>query len=160
MSLSKEKFDEIYHQVPRTCVEVLIETDDGFFVLSKRLIPPCVGMWHIPGGTLFSGERLNDAAIRIAKDELGVKINILKVIGVVNYLEIYKDIGHSVGVVFLCKLDNKQKYEFKGSYQGEEIKVFNINNIDENTISAHKKFLDIVKDRRKKLNESLVYLEE
>lgn len=142
--LSKELFDEIYSKVPRLCVEVLINTEEGF-ILSKRLIPPCINMWHIPGGTVYFGEKLYEAAHRIADNELGVKINILGIIGIANYLEIYEGIGHAIGTIFLCELDGNKK--FRGSYQGEEINVFDVDNIPDNTIPEHKKFLEMAKYR-------------
>lgn len=146
MVLSKEMFNEIYSKVPRLCVEVLIKTDEGF-VLSKRLIPPCVGMWHIPGGTVYFGESLDDAVRRVSLEELGIKINILSVVGVVNYRYIYKEKEHSVAVIFFCELDGYQM--FQGSYQAEEIDIFHIDNIPEDTILAHKKFLELVDLRDK-----------
>lgn len=151
MVLTKELFDDIYSKVPRICVEILIKTDKGF-ILSKRLIPPCVGMWHIPGGTVYLGEKLDEAARRVGKEELGVEINPLEIIGVVNYLDIYKGIGQAVGIVFLCDLDSF--HMLYGSYQAEEIDMFRINNIPENTISAHKKLLQSI------AKIGLVYLEE
>lgn len=75
--LSKEEFDKIYQRVPRICVEVIVNTSQGI-ILTKRLISPCVGMWHIPGGTVYFGEKLEEAANRIADDELGIDIDIKK----------------------------------------------------------------------------------
>lgn len=145
MVLPKELYDEIYSQVPRICVEILIKTDNGF-VLSKRLIPPCVDMWHIPGGTVYLRERLDDAARRIALEELGVKINVFRIIGIINYLKIFDKTNskllskeHGVGIVFLCRLDSPGS--FKGSFQAEEIKIFNTDNIPDNTILTHKDFI-------------------
>lgn len=43
--LPKEIFGEIYRQVPRLCVEVIIDTPKCI-VLTKCMIPPCVDMWH------------------------------------------------------------------------------------------------------------------
>lgn len=141
MVLPKEKFDEIYSQVPRTCVEILIKTDNGF-VLSRRMIEPCIGMWHIPGGTVYFGESLYDTACRVGLEELGVKINVLSVVGLVNYRYIYEEKEHSVAVIFFCELDGSQA--FQGSYQAKEIDTFHIDNIPEDTIPAHKKFLKLV----------------
>lgn len=152
--IPKEKFDEIYSQVPRLCVEVLILTDEGY-ILSKRLIEPCSGMWHIPGGTVKFGEKLTETARRIGMEELGVRINPISVIGILNYTNIYgkgkdgKEKGHSVGIAFLCTLDknnknNKNNNKFRGSYQAEEIKAFTIDDIPENTIPEHERFLSNV----------------
>lgn len=137
MVLSKEMFDEIYSKVPRACAEVLIDMGSGNYVLSKRLIPPCVGMWHIPGGTIFFGESLNGAVERVAKDEIGVNVTIKRVIKVIEYM--YEN--HAISIVFLCRLKNGEESKFRGSYQAEEIKVFNVKDIPGNTIIEHKNLI-------------------
>lgn len=140
--LSKEEYDEIYSKVPRTCVEILIKTDNGF-ILSRRLIEPCAGMWHIPGGTVYFGERLIDAARRVGIEELGIKVDVLGIIEIVNYLEIFEGKQQAIGIVFFCKLSDTDKLDgFKGSYQAEEIKAFRAEDIPENTIPAHKRILE------------------
>ena len=85
--LTKEEFDKIYSRVPRVCIEAILDTPQGI-ILTKRLTPPCVGMWHFPGGTIYFGEKLEEAACRIADDELGVEINIKSMIGVIDYLTV------------------------------------------------------------------------
>ncbi len=136
MVLSKEQFDEIYSQVPRACVEVLIDIGKGNYVLSKRLIPPCIGMWHIPGGTIFFRDSLDDTVKRVAKEELGVEVKIKRVVKVIEYT--YEN--HAISIVFLCKLEKGEQI-FKGSYQAEEIKVFNVKDLPDNTIIEHKNLI-------------------
>ena len=132
--LPAELFNEIYRQVPRLCVEVIVNTLQGI-VLTKRLIPPCIGMWHIPGGTVLLGEKLEEAVDRIANEEIGIDIKIKNMIGIIEYSELF---NYSVGVVFLCELKSEEQ-EFRGSFQAEEIKAFNT--IPDNTITEQKKFL-------------------
>lgn len=136
MVLSKEDFDKIYSRVPRACVDVLIDTGSGDYVLTKRLIEPCVGMWHIPGGTVYFRENLKDAVYRVAKDELGVAVRIERIVKVLEYM--YD--GHAISTVFLCKLEEGGQI-FKGSYQAEEIKIFNVKNLPDNTIVEHKNLI-------------------
>lgn len=140
MKISKEKFDEVYSYVPRTCVEVLIFTKDGF-VLTKRNIEPCKGMWHIPGGTVFLGERLYNAATRIAFQELGVDVIVSNIIGIINYLKIYEGREQAVSAVFLCRLNEYKRFILDG--QASEVGIFNIDKkIPENIILTHKNFLE------------------
>jgi colanic acid biosynthesis protein WcaH len=137
--LTKEAFDEIYRQVPRLCVEAIIIIPQGI-ILTKRLIPPCVGMWHIPGGTVYLGEKLEDAVKRVADDELGIDINIKNRIGIIQYLKLCEDNSrHAIGIAFLCEPKSKEQ-KFRGSYQGEEINAFKI--IPDNTVPEQKIFLD------------------
>jgi len=100
-----EKFKEIYTQVPRLCVEVVIQTPNGI-LLTKRGIEPYIGYWHLPGGTVLLGETIRQAIKRIAKEEVGVKVEVLKLL---NYIE-YPDesrvrgYGQSIGFAFLAKV--------------------------------------------------------
>lgn len=137
--LPKELYDEIYGQFPRLCVEVIINTSEGI-ILTKRLIPPCVGMWHIPGGTVYHGERLEDAVSRVAYDELGIPVNIKNMIGIIEYIRLYEEnFGHAIGVAFLCELKSEEQ-KFRGSFQAEEIKVFKT--IPDDTVPEQKIFLE------------------
>jgi len=53
--LSKRDYYRIYSLVPRLTIDLIIFHNDGL-VLSRRDIPPCKGMWHLPGGTVLLGE--------------------------------------------------------------------------------------------------------
>lgn len=142
-------FEEIYRQVPRLCVEVIIDTPKGI-ILAKRLVPACTGMWHIPGGTVYHGERLEEAVHRIADDELGVEINIKNMIGVIEYPRICeKKSSHAIGIAFLCKLKSEEQ-EFRGSFQAREIKAFKT--IPDNTVPEQKTFLDRLDKERSVYN--------
>lgn len=139
MRLSEKVFNEIYEQVPRLCVEVIIDTLQGV-IMTKRLIPACAGMWHIPGGTVYRGEKLEEAVHRIADGELGVKVNIKNMIGVIEYPRTCeKKLMHAVGVAFLCEL-KPEGQKFRGSFQAEEIEAFKI--IPDNTVPEQKTFLE------------------
>ncbi|WP_327000816.1 NUDIX domain-containing protein [Dactylosporangium sp. NBC_01737] len=79
-----EEFHAIYSRVPRLTVEVVCLTDRGV-VLTRRSIEPCVGQWHLPGGTVRFGEHLRDAVARVAHDELGVHVDVGRQIGYIEY---------------------------------------------------------------------------
>ncbi len=100
--LPREEFDNIYSKVPRLCVEVIVQTDQGI-VLTKRIIPPGKGKWHIPGGTVLKGEKLAEAVQRVAQDELGTKVEIKKLLGIIEYSNKYQAGGHPFGVAYLVK---------------------------------------------------------
>jgi ADP-ribose pyrophosphatase YjhB (NUDIX family) len=139
IKIPKDVFDDIYRQVPRLCIEIVITTSQGI-ILTKRLIPPCIGMWHLPGGTLCLGEKLEEAVHRVSDDELGVSVNIKKMIGVIQYTKLCEDeSGHAVGIAFLCEL-KPEKQKFRGSFQAEEIKAFKT--IPDNTVLEQKMFLE------------------
>ncbi len=91
----------VYHKVPRAAVDVIIKTDNGI-VLTKRSIPPFKGMWHIPGGTILFKEPIRHAINRVAFEELGVKVKVIRQIGMIEYLD---DGGrHTVCGEYLTKI--------------------------------------------------------
>lgn len=116
--LPYEIFKEIYSQVPRLVVEVVIKTPEGI-VLTKRSIEPYKGLWHITGGTVLFGERVEDSVKRVALDEVNLEVEINKFLGYIEYPDSSKNEGFdwAVGLVFLVyvvggKLENgKQSSE-------------------------------------------------
>jgi len=59
---------------PRPVAVVLIPTTDGRIVLIKRLIPPRVGMFALPGGYVEPNELPEAGAVREAKEETGMDV--------------------------------------------------------------------------------------
>ncbi|EMA22363.1 ADP-ribose pyrophosphatase [Haloarcula argentinensis DSM 12282] len=57
--------------MPQPCVDLVVEYEGGV-VLTRRQNEPAKGEWFWPGSRLFKGERLDDAAPRIAEAELGL----------------------------------------------------------------------------------------
>ena len=83
--LPEEEFHAIYRRVPRLCVEVVIVNDERGVLLSLRDIPPNVGAWHIPGGTVLFGESLEAAVRRVAGHELGLDVDVGDLLGYIEY---------------------------------------------------------------------------
>ncbi len=50
-------------------------------MLKERDEKPRLGQWGLPGGTIFKGERISDAAKRIVRADIGLKIDVLGYIG-------------------------------------------------------------------------------
>ncbi len=59
---------------PLPTVDIIIELEDGGIVLIKRKNPPYG--WAIPGGFVDEGESLEDAAVREAREETGLKVRL------------------------------------------------------------------------------------
>jgi hypothetical protein len=99
--LPKAEFDAIFSRVPRLSVEVVIYTPERGVLLMLRDIPPNVGAWHIPGGTVLFGERLTDAVIRVARDELGLEVSVRDLLGYIEYPSHYENgLDSPVGLAF------------------------------------------------------------
>lgn len=98
--LSQKEFWEIYKKVPRLTVEIIVKNDDGIY-LTERNIEPCMGLWHLPGGTVRFGEPLVEAVKRIAKRELGIDVTETKLLGYIEYPSHYQNgLDSPVGIAF------------------------------------------------------------
>jgi ADP-ribose pyrophosphatase YjhB (NUDIX family) len=101
--LPKAEFDSIYSRVPRLCVEVVVAAPERGVVLTRRDIPPNVGAWHIPGGTVLFGESLTQAVTRVADDELCLAVEVGELLGVIEYPSHYLNgLDSPVGLAFRC----------------------------------------------------------
>jgi colanic acid biosynthesis protein WcaH len=72
--IPEAEFAAVIDHMPQVCVDIVLETDEGFLI-AKRDIEPRVWFW--PGSRLYKGERLEDAAHRIAREELGIAVRIV-----------------------------------------------------------------------------------
>jgi hypothetical protein len=99
--LPKPEYDAIFSRVPRLCVEVVIVDRERGVLLSLRDIPPNVGAWHIPGGTVLFGESLATAVRRVARRELGVSVDVGELLGYIEYPSHYTaGLDSPVGLAF------------------------------------------------------------
>jgi len=70
-------------------------------LLARREIPPNVGAWHIPGGTVLFGEPLVGAVKRVARDELGLEVAVGELLGYIEYPSHYENgLDSPVGLAF------------------------------------------------------------
>lgn len=64
-------------------VGILIRKGDEYLLI-KRASEPDKGLWSVPGGMVEVGEKAEEAAIREAKEETGLEIELVKDLGVVD----------------------------------------------------------------------------
>ena len=80
---------------------VVVRGDDVLFV--RRALEPNAGLWEMPGGFSELGEHPTDTARREAREELGVEVRLLGVLGF--YLDPY--LGELVHVTsYLAETDD------------------------------------------------------
>ena len=76
--------DALYRQIvelmPILCVDLLI-VHEGKYLLVKRKREPAKGLWWPPGGRVWKGETIENAARRKAKEEIGVQVRIIAPLG-------------------------------------------------------------------------------
>ena len=98
--LSQNEFNRIYSKVPRLTVEIIITNKLDKLYLTQRSIEPCIGQWHLPGGTVRFGESLLEAVKRIASRELGISVLRTSNVGYIEYPSHYlHNLDSPVGIV-------------------------------------------------------------
>ncbi|HQE72151.1 MAG TPA: NUDIX hydrolase, partial [Methanothrix soehngenii] len=68
-------------KTPLLAADAVILFQDGI-VLIRRNNPPYQGCYALPGGFVEIGETVEEAAIREAREETGLDINLLGLVGV------------------------------------------------------------------------------
>jgi ADP-ribose pyrophosphatase YjhB (NUDIX family) len=98
--LPKAEFDRIFSRVPRLTVELVIAGELGV-LLALREIEPCIGLWHLPGGTVLFGEPVLDTVRRVARMELGIEVTPGPLLGYIEYPSHYENgLDCPVGLAF------------------------------------------------------------
>ena len=103
---------------PLLTVDALILYDKKI-VLIRRLNPPYQNQFALPGGFVEVGETVEAATLREAKEETGLEIELIKLLGV--YSEPSRDPrGHTVTVCYLAKGFGK----LKAGSDAKDIRLF------------------------------------
>lgn len=106
--LDKYFYAKIVTTMPILCVDLLLY-NNGKVLLCRRNENPAKGEWWFPGGRIFKGETLERAVIRKGIEELGIIVNVKKMVGV---YETFFDVSeydcpiHTVNIVFLVAVDS------------------------------------------------------
>jgi 8-oxo-dGTP diphosphatase len=83
-------------------VDVVVPSEGGRILLIRRGSDPYEGHWALPGGFVEVGETLETAAAREAEEETGLKVEIVRLVGV--YSDPERDPrGHNVSVAYLAR---------------------------------------------------------
>ena len=89
-------------ETPKIMVDVVVPSEGGV-VLIRRGTDPYEGMWALPGGFVEVGETAENAAVREAKEETNLDVELERLVGV--YSEPDRDPrGHNVSVTFLARI--------------------------------------------------------
>ena len=119
---------------PVPTVDVIVELEGRGIVLIKRKNPPYG--WAIPGGFIDYGESIEEAAVREAKEEVSLEVDL------VQQLHTYSDPTrdkrhHTITTVCIVKATG----EPIASDDAAEVGVFNEKNLPEPLVFDHAKIL-------------------
>ena len=100
-------YKRIIDLLPILCVDAAV-LHKGKYILVKRKNEPVKGGWWVPGGRVLKGETMEEAVIRKTKEELGIKVKIIKPLGYFEHYFRENEFGvksgiHQVSIVFLVK---------------------------------------------------------
>ncbi len=105
----------ILENMPICCVDVVIYHHNKVLMVYRNT-EPAKDKWWFPGGRVYKHEKLEESAIRKAQEEVGLKVQIEKKIGVYETMFAegpYKNLKsgvHTVSICFLVKpIDEKPK---------------------------------------------------
>jgi ADP-ribose pyrophosphatase YjhB (NUDIX family) len=113
---------------------------DGRYLLARRRD---IGWWHLIGGGLEYGETIQQGLLREVREEIGVSIDILRLVGV--YMKPQKQ---EVVLAFLCHLA-ADTAEPKASEEITEIGWFVTDHLPQPLLPKHReRLLDAAEDRR------------
>ena len=89
-------------ETPKLMVDVIVPSEEGHILLIRRASDPYEGQWALPGGFVEVGETLEAAAVREAEEETGLKVEIVRLVGV--YSDPDRDPrGHNVSCAYLAR---------------------------------------------------------
>lgn len=135
------------HKNPSLTADIFIFDDDLNFILIKRRNDPFKDCWALPGGFVEYGESVENAAVREAKEETSIDVELIDLVNV--YSQPDRDPrGHTVTVAYTAKGDLTSR---KADSDAKDIGIFNARDINEIDIAFdHDKIikdcLKLVKD--------------
>jgi len=125
-------------RTPLLAVDIVTFLGEDKIVLIKRAESPFKGLYAIPGGFVEYGENVEDAAVREMKEETGLDVKLLGIIGV--YSKPDRDPrGHVVSIAYLAEAVGGS---LKPSTETKEVKAFKIDEVPENLAFDHKDILE------------------
>ena len=73
MWLPDETFKSVIQHTPLISIDLIVRNEQGEVLLGKRVNAPAKGYWFVPGGRVRKNETLDDAFVRLMKEELGIE---------------------------------------------------------------------------------------
>ena len=135
------------YKIPSLTADIFIFDEDYNFILIKRENNPYKDCWALPGGFVEYGESVETAAVREAKEETSIDVELIDLVNV--YSEPDRDPrGHTVTVAYTAKGDLSDK---KADSDAKDIGIFSKNDLDQLEIAFdHKKIIKDCLNKAKK----------
>lgn len=115
MFISEEKFKVVLDNTPLVSIDLLVEDEQGRFLLGYRKNRPAQHYWFVPGGRIQKNESLASAFKRLTTQELGTEFSIEQATLLGPFDHFYDDCvfgsdisTHYVAIAYRLKIDNLQ----------------------------------------------------
>lgn len=133
------------YKIPSLTTDIFITNENNNFILIKRKNNPYKNYWALPGGFVEYGETVENAAVREAKEETNIDVELTHLLNV--YSNPHRDPrGHTVTVVFIAKGNLNS---MKAASDAIEIGIFSGDDM---------KSIDLAFDHEKILKDALNYV--
>ena len=139
--------ENIKYKIPSLTVDIFIFNESNEFILIKRKNDPFKDHWALPGGFVDYGETTEHAAVREAKEETSIDVELIRQFHV--YSDPERDPRrHTVSVVYLARGNFD---DAKADDDAKDIGVYSFDDLA---------YLDIAFDHDMILSEIKDYLDE
>ena len=78
---------QVVYLDPKVAVGTIVRMPDERLVLVRRAIEPGYGLWVFPGGYVDRGEAVTGAAIREAREEAGLEVELEALVNIYSYAQ-------------------------------------------------------------------------
>lgn len=129
---------EINQTTPKTpllCVDLIVDMGAGLVCVIERKNAP--QGWALPGGFVDIGETVEEAAIREAKEETGLSVELVRQFHVYSNPNRDKR-GHTVSVVFLARGFG----EPKAASDAKAVQLVHANSLPQDLCFDHRQILE------------------
>lgn len=135
------------YKIPSLTADIFIFDDNYNFILIKRKNNPYKDYWALPGGFVEYGESVETAAIREAKEETSIDVELVDLVNV--YSKPDRDPrGHTITVAYTAKGNLNS---MKADSDANDIKIFKYDDLDKINIAFdHAQIIKDCLDKAKK----------
>ncbi len=134
--IQTETYKQIIEVLPILCVDVVIKSGQGKYLLVKRENEPKRGHWWVIGGRVLKGETCEEAAFRKIREEVSLNAKAVYPIGFFELVTGVHPFGlelqyHAVSIVYETLIDDSQEVKLDSQsvawiYASELPEDFNI----------------------------------
>lgn len=136
MSSETAETSERKDRAPRVGVGVMLIDHEQRVLLTLRRRAPEAGCWSILGGKLDFMEKLGECAVREAREEAGVEVELVRLLCVTDHL-LPQEGQHWIAPAYLGRVVSGEAQN-REPEKTEEVRWFQMDEVPENlTITAH-----------------------